>query len=113
MAREIIHVQVGECGNRIGTAFWQRLGAEHKLDQTGQFVGKDVDEHSCVSKIGVYYNEAKDKEHTYVPRACVVDLDPSTADVISASSIGALFKPDNMCFGPSGTGNLWFVHNPR
>eukprot|EP01083_Nonionella_stella_P258452 883415_1 len=28
-------------------------------------------------------------------------------DVIKASPLGALFKPDNMCFGASGAGNNW------
>eukprot|EP01084_Bolivina_argentea_P237770 399510_1 len=28
-------------------------------------------------------------------------------DVIKASSIGGLFRPDNMCFGSSSTGNNW------
>merc|ERR1719242_2230378 len=28
-------------------------------------------------------------------------------DVIKASPMGALFKPDNMCFGASGAGNNW------
>ena len=31
MVREIIHVQVGQCGNQIGNAFWSTMLAEHKL----------------------------------------------------------------------------------
>ena len=46
----------------------------------------------------------------FVPRACLVDLEPGIMDVIKASPMGALFKPDNMCFGPSGAGNNWYVH---
>jgi len=42
-----------------------------------------------------------------VPRACLVDLEPGIMDVIKASPMGALFKPDNMCFGASGAGNNW------
>ena len=37
--------------------------------------------------------------------ACVVDLQPGFMDVFKASSMGALFKPDNLYFGASGTGN--------
>merc|ERR550517_2139386 len=43
----------------------------------------------------------------FVPRACLVDLEPGIMDVIKASPMGALFKPDNMCFGASGAGNNW------
>ena len=43
----------------------------------------------------------------FVPRACLVDLEPGIMDVIKASLMGALFKPDNMCFGALGAGNNW------
>eukprot|EP01083_Nonionella_stella_P040883 110868_1 len=34
---EIISIQVGECGNRIGTRFWQNILSEHWLDHVGSF----------------------------------------------------------------------------
>merc|ERR1711953_1113941 len=43
----------------------------------------------------------------YVPRACLIDLEPGTVDVIKASPVGTLFKPDNFVFGASGAGNNW------
>ena len=49
------------------------------------------------------------------------DLEPGTCDVITASSIGTLFKPDNFVFGMNGTGpsekrlipgeEFWFQHS--
>jgi len=53
----------------------------------------------------VYYQEAGTMR--FVPRACLVDLEPGIMDVIKASPMGSLFKPDNMCFGASGAGNNW------
>merc|ERR1711923_310685 len=38
---------------------------------------------------------------------CLVDLEPGTVDVIKASPVGTLFKPDNFVFGASGAGNNW------
>merc|ERR1711972_892985 len=58
-----------------------------------------------LDKIDVYYQEAGTMR--FVPRACLVDLEPGIMDVIKASPMGALFKPDNMCFGASGAGNNW------
>merc|ERR1712038_2078089 len=58
-----------------------------------------------LDKINVYYQEAGTMR--FVPRACLVDLEPGIMDVIKASPMGALFKPDNMCFGASGAGNNW------
>jgi len=107
MVREIIHVQVGQCGNQIGNAFWTTMGAEHKLEPNGKFKGKaeEDDNQQRLDKIDVYYQEAGTMR--FVPRACLVDLEPGIMDVIKASPMGALFKPDNMCFGASGAGNNW------
>jgi len=107
MVREIIHVQVGQCGNQIGNAFWTTMGSEHKLEANGKFKGKpeEGDNQQRLDKIDVYYQEAGTMR--FVPRACLVDLEPGIMDVIKASPMGALFKPDNMCFGASGAGNNW------
>merc|ERR1712150_264908 len=41
----------------------------------------------------------------YVPRSVLMDLEPGTRDVIKASPMGPLFRPDNFCFGTAGAGN--------
>jgi len=107
MVREIIHVQVGQCGNQIGNAFWTTMGDEHKLESNGKFKGKpeEGDNQMRLDKIDVYYQETGTMR--FVPRACLVDLEPGIMDVIKQSPMGALFKPDNMCFGASGAGNNW------
>jgi tubulin beta len=30
--REIVHLQVGQCGNQIGTIFWEMISGEHGID---------------------------------------------------------------------------------
>ena len=104
MVREIVHIQVGQCGNQIGTVFWETMTKEHSLDNTGKYIGSK-DEMKKNDKIQVYFNETG--KNRYVPRALLVDLEPGTMDVIKASEIGNLFKPDNFIFGASGAGNNW------
>ena len=29
--RELIHVQVGQCGNQVGTKFWETVAFEEKI----------------------------------------------------------------------------------
>eukprot|EP01083_Nonionella_stella_P273997 929801_1 len=101
MVREIVHVQVGQCGNQIGNAFCTTMVKEHKLEKNGQFKGKreNPDNQLRLDKIDVYYQEAGTMR--FVPRACLVDLEPGIKDVIKASPMGSIFKPDNMCFGSS------------
>jgi len=102
MVREILHVQVGQCGNQIGNRFWQTVIAEHSLDGSGKYVGEN--KAADLDKVNVYLRQAGER---YVPRACLVDLEPGTVDVIKASPVGTLFKPDNFVFGASGAGNNW------
>ena len=112
MVREIIHIQVGQCGNQIGNSFWNTMAKEHNLAENGRFKGKpdEKDNQQKLDKIDVYYQEAGTMR--FVPRACLVDLEPGTMDVIKASPIGPLFKPDNFCFGATGAGNNWYVYYP-
>jgi len=102
MVREILHIQVGQCGNQIGNRFWQTVIAEHNLDGSGKYTGDQAE--TDLDKVGVYMRSAGER---YVPRACLVDLEPGTVDVIKASPVGTLFKPDNFVFGASGAGNNW------
>ena len=86
---------------------------EHHLGEDGKFMEGAKDEYGNPSaedalrldKVDVYFKEAGEKR--YVPRATLVDLEPGTLDVIKASPIGSLFKPDNFVFGASGAGNNW------
>ncbi|XP_068627379.1 tubulin beta-4A chain-like [Battus philenor] len=101
--REIVHLQAGQCGNQIGSKFWEIISDEHGIDQTGHYRG---DSELQLERIQVYYNEAADGNR-YVPRAVLVDLEPGTMDAVRSSSYGHLFRPDNYVFGQSGAGNNW------
>jgi len=100
--REIVHLQVGQCGNQIGSKFWQVISDEHGIDNTGVYRGQDDLQ---LERIGVYYNEAQGGK--YVPRAILVDLEPGTMDAVKSGAFGQLFRPDNFVFGQSGAGNNW------
>jgi len=105
MVREIVCVQVGQCGNQIGMAFWRNMKAEHMLESDGSFSGDKVGDRARLDKIDVFYGEAS--QLRFVPRAVIVDLEPGVLDAIKASPIGKMFKPDNICAGANGAGNNW------
>ncbi len=106
MNQEIICIQVGQCGNQIGTKFWQTIAEEQGLDTTGSFIRENnsVDARRR-AKAGVFFRQVG--ADRFVPRAVLVDLEPGTLDVIKASPVGTMFKPDNFVFGSSGAGNNW------
>jgi len=117
MVREIIHVQVGQCGNQVGLAFWNAVTREHNLAEktmkwtaSGDVADADGDGlPDELEKIDVYFRATSNEPQTtkWVPRAVLVDLEPGTMDVIKAQPLGPAFKPDNLCFGNNGAGNNW------
>ncbi|XP_057326519.1 tubulin beta chain-like [Microplitis mediator] len=100
--REIVHIQVGQCGNQIGSKFWEVINTEHGIDATGEYHG---DSDLQLERIDVYYNKASGGK--YVPRAILVDLEPGTMDSVRSGPYGQIFRPDNFVFGQSGAGNNW------
>lgn len=105
MGREIVAVQVGQCGNQIGNAFWTTMTQEHSLSESGSFIPNQnsTPDHIKLAKMNVYFNETG--KHRYVPRAVLVDLEPGVLDRLRESPVGKLFKPDNFVFGVSGGAN--------
>jgi tubulin beta len=101
--REIIHVQCGNCGNQIGTKFWEVISDEHGIDPTGTYYGQSDLQ---LERINVYFNEFSSGR--YAPRAILMDLEPGTMDFVRAGPLGRLFRPENFVFGPNcGAGNNW------
>jgi tubulin beta len=98
--REIISIQAGQCGNQIGTKFWEEISEEHGIDANGTFCG---DNELQAERLDVYYKEGYHAR--YVPRAVLVDLEPGTLDAARAGPYGRLFNPDNFIFGQNGAGN--------
>uniref|UniRef100_A0A0N5AM18 Tubulin beta chain n=1 Tax=Syphacia muris TaxID=451379 RepID=A0A0N5AM18_9BILA len=100
--REIVHIQAGQCGNQIGTKFWEVISDEHGVQPDGSYKGESDLQ---LERIEVYYNEAQGGK--YVPRAVLVDLEPGTMDAVKSSTYGKIFRPDNFVFGQTGAGNNW------
>lgn len=102
MLGEIICIQIGQGGNKIGAKFWEVICDEHGIDPTGTYYG---DSDLQLEKINIFFNEAAGGK--YVPRAFLLDLEPGTMDSVRAGPFGSIFKPDNFIFGQSGSGNNW------
>jgi tubulin beta len=51
--REIINVQVGQCGNQVGSRFWQNISQEHSILPSGQYIG---DSDLELEMIDTYFN---------------------------------------------------------
>ncbi|VAH19207.1 unnamed protein product [Triticum turgidum subsp. durum] len=85
--REILHIQGGQCGNQIGSKFWEVVCDEHGIDPTGRYVGtSDLQ----LERVNVYYNEASCGR--FVPRAVLMDLEPGTMDSVRTGPYGQIFR---------------------
>ncbi|KAG8731456.1 gamma-tubulin [Ceratobasidium sp. 423] len=104
MPREIVSVQLGQCGNQIGSLFWQRLCAEHGINKDGileEWATEGGD------RKDVFFYQADD-EH-YIPRAILVDLEPRVINTILTSPYRDLYNPENIFLSKEGggAGNNW------
>jgi|Transcript_6002 tubulin gamma len=104
MPREIITLQVGQCGNQVGTEFWKQLCSEHGISADGileDFATNGED------RKDVFFYQADD-EH-YVPRALLLDLEPRVINSIQTSEFRNLYNPENIFVSNNGggAGNNW------
>ena len=104
MPREIITLQVGQCGNQIGMEFWKQLCNEHGIGPEGI-----VQEHAINGddRKDVFFYQADD-DH-YIPRAILVDLEPRVIKSIQNSAYSKLYNPENIFMSKEGggAGNVW------
>ena len=72
--REIVSLNVGEAGNRVGLNFWNALTEEHGLKPNGiiqdENVGLLSHDHNNVVQTEVFFYEAPGDR--YVPRALII-----------------------------------------
>uniref|UniRef100_A0A3P8RUZ6 Tubulin/FtsZ GTPase domain-containing protein n=1 Tax=Amphiprion percula TaxID=161767 RepID=A0A3P8RUZ6_AMPPE len=92
--REIVHIQAGQCGNQIGTKFWEVISDEHGIDPAGNYVG---DSSLQLDRVNVYYNEASCRYNLSLALALNVAA-PRTMDSVRSGAFGQLFRPDNFIF---------------
>jgi len=104
MPREIITLQVGQCGNQIGSEFWKLLCAEHGINQRGILEDFAI---SGDDRKDVFFYQADD-EH-YIPRALLIDLEPRVINMIQTSEYKELYNPENIFISKDGggAGNNW------
>lgn len=86
MPREIISLQLGQCGNQVGSAFWQRICAEHGINQNGILEPWATD---GGDRKDVFFYQADDE--LYVPRSILVDLEPRVTRSYSSKFGGGFY----------------------
>lgn len=100
-----IVISIGQAGNQIAASFWKTICLEHGIDpltgQTTQGATPRGNWSSFFSKLG-------ESGTSYVPRAIMVDLEPSVIDSVKSTS-GSLFNPANLISRTEGAGGNFAV----
>jgi len=106
MPREIITLQVGQCGNQIGSEFWKTLCLEHGIGKDG-LLTKYAAENPSDDRKDVFFYQADDNH--FVPRALLFDLEPRVINAIQTSDYANLYNPENIFISKDGggAGNNW------
>ncbi|KAG2009186.1 hypothetical protein GB937_007963 [Aspergillus fischeri] len=102
--REIITIQAGQCGNNVGSQFWQQLCLEHGISQDGnleEFATEGGD------RKDVFFYQSDDTR--YIPRAILLDLEPRVLNSIQSGPYKNIYNPENFFIGQQGigAGNNW------
>ncbi|KAJ5793852.1 Gamma tubulin [Penicillium paradoxum] len=104
--REIITIQAGQCGNNVGSQFWQQLCQEHGISADG-----NLEEHATDGAAGdrkdVFFYQSDDTR--YIPRAILLDLEPRVLNTIQTGPYKNIYNPENFFVGQQGigAGNNW------
>ncbi|KAF2140564.1 uncharacterized protein K452DRAFT_359615, partial [Aplosporella prunicola CBS 121167] len=104
MPREIITIQAGQCGNSVGSQFWQQLCQEHGINQDGNL--EDFATEGGDRK-DVFFYQSDDTR--YIPRAILLDLEPRVINGIQTGAYRNIYNPENFYVHKDGTGagNNW------
>ncbi|KAI9748267.1 MAG: hypothetical protein M4579_007270 [Chaenotheca gracillima] len=102
--REIITIQAGQCGNSVGSEFWQQLCQEHGISRDGNL--EDFATEGGDRK-DVFFYQSDDTR--YIPRAILLDLEPRVINGIQTGPYKNIYNPENFYIGKDGigAGNNW------
>lgn len=101
-----IVISIGQAGNQIASSFWKTICQEHGIDPTN---GQLLQGKAPAGNWSAFFSQLGDTSSgSYVPRAIMVDLEPSVIQQIKAAS-GSLFNPANLISRTEGAGGNFAV----
>jgi tubulin alpha len=99
--REIICVHVGQAGIQLGNACWELFCLEHGIQPDGNLMtGEGSVE---MESFSTFFSETGAGKH--VPRALMVDLEPTVIDEVRNGSYRQLFHPEQLLSGKEDAAN--------
>nr|CAD2147268.1 unnamed protein product [Meloidogyne enterolobii] len=98
--REVISIHVGQAGVQIGNACWELYCLEHGIQPDGRMPSEQSAQDDSFS---TFFSETGNGRH--VPRAVMVDLEPTVIDEIRTGTYKQLFHPEQLITGKEDAAN--------
>jgi tubulin beta len=73
-------MQAGQCGNQMGTKFWEVVCDEHDIGGSGEYCGKNDAHLDCIN---VFYHEVLGCKKVF--RAVLIEPEPGVIDAVTLS----------------------------
>lgn len=99
--REVISIQIGQCGVQIGNSCWELYCLEHGINPDGSLVNPDApNDESSNNTFFAHTDSGK-----YIPRTIFVDLEPTVIDDIRTGRCKSLYHPEQLVSGREDAAN--------
>ena len=103
--REVISVHVGQAGCQIGNSCWELYCLEHGIAPDGKMSTPIKSQYSHKEDDSYTTFFSQTDSNRYVPRAIMVDLEPSVIDAIKAGPNRDLYHPEQLIWGKEDAAN--------
>jgi len=100
--RECISIHLGQAGCQIGNACWELYCLEHGIQPDGQ-MPSDKTIGGGDDSFTTFFSETGAGKH--VPRAVMVDLEPTVVDEVRTGTYRQLFHPEQLITGKEDAAN--------
>ncbi|KAK0416879.1 hypothetical protein QR680_012732 [Steinernema hermaphroditum] len=100
--REVISVHVGQAGVQIGNSCWELYCLEHGIEPSG-LKSASAAESKSDDSFSTFFSETGTGR--YVPRAIMVDLEPTVVDEVRTGTYRQLFHPEQLITGKEDAAN--------
>jgi len=98
--REVISIHIGQAGVQVGNACWELYCLEHGINPDGTVPNKNA---SGTDSFNTFFSESGSGKN--VPRAIMVDLEPSVVDEVRSGAYKQLWHPEQLITGKEDAAN--------
>ena len=102
MGRELLSIHIGQAGLAVGNSCWELYCLEHGISPDGTMPG-DESVGKENSPYNTFFSETQNGKH--VPRAVMVDLEPTVCDSIRTGDYRSLYHPESIISGKEDAAN--------